>query len=128
MAISCIMSIPRREVKPDVDAAGRSRVDELSDNIALAVFPRASYDGVIGVLGRPQAEAIMVLCSEDDQRYAGLYGSVHPLVGVESHGVEYCGVFAPGSPFGVGEGVDAEVEEHNELSLLPFELGKGREG
>lgn len=46
-----------------------------------------------------------------------------PLSGVEVGGVEDGGVNVAGAPFGVGEGVGSEVEEHGHVAELPLELG-----
>lgn len=73
----------------------------------------------------------MVLRREDDPGEAGFGCRAGPLPGVERRGVEEGGVGAARSPLGVGEGVDAEVDEEGHLALLPCELrggGQGKDG
>lgn len=124
-AIPAIMAIPRREVQPDVDAAGLSGVNELPNDVAAAIFPGTFDNGVGGVIRRPETKPVVVFRGEDDVGNAGLDGGFDPLVGVERGGVEDGRIFVAGAPFTVSEGVDAEVEEHDELPLLPFELREG---
>lgn len=64
----------------------------------------------------------MVLRREDDAGEAGVFGDLDPLGGVEVGRVEDGRVGFSGAPFGVGEGVGAEVEEHGHGSELPLEL------
>lgn len=118
------MAIPRGEVEAGVNPGGLRGGDKLLNDVAGAIFPRTSADRMAGVFGRPEAEAVMVFCGQDHQRNTCIHGCSYPLVCVEADRVEYSRVFVAGAPFGVGERVDSEVKEHDDLPLLPFELGK----
>ncbi|CAN0902629.1 hypothetical protein LINGRAHAP2_LOCUS22081, partial [Linum grandiflorum] len=80
------------------------------------------------ILGRPQAEPVVVLGSQKHERDSGGGSGVKPLVGVERRGVEDGRGLVASSLFGAGERVDSEVEEHDDFPLLPFELGERRQG
>ena len=64
----------------------------------------------------------MVLCGKDHLFYACLPAHTHPLPGVELRGIEQRWVFCPGTPFAVGEGVDAKMKKSRQLQLLPAQL------
>lgn len=124
MAISPIVSIPRRQVQSDVDAVGSRSGNELLNDVALAVLPRAAGNRVRSVFRRPEAESVMVLGSENHKGNSGGGGGGSPLGCVESSGIEDGGGLGASAPFGVGESVGSEVEEHDYFSLLPFQLGE----
>lgn len=123
MSISRVMAIPRRKVQARVDSPGLGRLDKLFHHISFPILPRASNDRVISVFGRPQAESIVVLGRQNHQRDAGLSSCIGPLAGVEARWIEDGRAFQAGAPFSIGEGVDTKMEEHYDLSLLPFQLG-----
>ena len=127
MAISPIMPIPRRQIQPHIDAVGSGGGDKLLNDVSSAVLPRAADDRVGGVFGRPEAEAVVVLGGENHEGNSGGGGSGGPLGGVERSGIEEGGGLSASAPFGVGESVGSKVEEHDDFSLLPFQLGEGRE-
>lgn len=61
-----------------------------------------------------------MLGRQNHQREARSSGSVGPLAGVEARRAEDGRALLPGAPFAVREGVHAEMEEHDHLSLLPL--------
>ena len=74
---------------------------------------------MLGLLGRTETEAVVVLGHQNQQLDAGFlqYGSLLP--GVEIAGIEQLRVFGALAPLTTGERVDAEVGEGNELVALP---------
>jgi len=64
----------------------------------------------------------MVFYSEDYCRKATIFCDPYPLRCVELGGVEDGGVSVAGTPFGVREGVGAEMEEEGHVAQLPLEL------
>ncbi len=122
-------------------------IEHPSGHIALGiVFEGMFGDGEIGVLRVEHAETVVVLGREDHVLHTSILHHVRPLFGVEVHGVEL--VFQSPIPFLVriivvhvacnpvfgadrprlydsGNGVDAPVEEHAKLLILPVvELGQ----
>lgn len=126
--IRAFVTVPRGQVNAEADPRRPDRSRCIGKDIAAAAFPRGGGDGVVGVLGGPEAEPVMVLDGEDDPREAVGRGDVCPLSGVEAIWGEDGRIGAAGSPLGVGEGVGAEVEEEGHLAQLPLELGSGGDG
>lgn len=122
------MAVPRREVKPQLETGFPGGGGQVSNDVAGPVLPRARADGVVGVGGGPEAEAVVVLGGEDHAREPGVPGDLDPLGGVKADRIEYGRVRVAGAPLGVGEGVGAEVEEHGHCAHLPLELGSRRDG
>ena len=75
---------------------------------------------------RPQAEPVMVLAGEDQAAHAGRGEAFDPLVGVELRRIEEGGILMPETPFPIGHGVHAEMDEAVELELLPGQLLRRR--
>ena len=120
-AVGLLVAVPGREIDAELEARLAAGVGHLLDHVALAAAPRAVLHAVLGVLARPEAEAVVVLAGEDEQLHAGLLAGRGPLVGVEGRGIEELRVFLALAPLAVGEGVHAEVGEAGELQLLPGE-------
>lgn len=60
-----------------------------------------------------------------------MLGDSDPLGRVDIGGAEYGGVGTTRAPFGIGEGVGAEVEEEGHVLELPLEVesvGEGQNG
>lgn len=123
-----VVPIPRREVNPNPNPRRRRSRRQLGHDVALPALPRGGPHRVVGVGGGPEAEAVVVLGSEDEAGESVVGGGAGPLGGGEGRGVEDGGVGEAGAPLSVGEGVGAEVEEEGHLRLLPPELGGGGEG
>ena len=83
---------------------------------------------MVGGLGGPEAEAVVVLAGEDEAAHAGRFQGAGDGVGVERGGLKNVRVFVAVAPFLVGEGVDGEVEKRGELQLVPGHLAGRREG
>ena len=76
-------------VEAKEEAMTRARIREFADDVALE--RRRLGDGVVGDVRVPQAEAVVVLCGDDDVLLAGLGGEAHPCVGIEVNRVELGG-------------------------------------
>lgn len=126
--ICWIVAIPWREVDTHSNPKLSGGGSQFSHEVTGASAPGAGADGVVGIRGRPKAEAVVVLGCEDHAGEASGSCGAGPLAGVEGVGTEDGGRDAAGAPFGIGEGVGAEVEEEGHLAELPSELGSGGEG
>lgn len=118
-----LVAIPGRKVKPQSDTCFPSSVSKVTHNVTTAIPPGARADRVVGVVGGPQAEPIVVFGGENDARKARVFGDLDPLSGVELRGVEDRRVSVACAPLGVREGIGSEVEEHGHVPELPLELG-----
>src|SRR5699024_10482417 len=83
---------------------------------------RAVLHAVLGVLARPQAEAVVVLRREDHALKARRLDRLDPLVAVELLRIEDRLILGALAPFAVRERVDAEMDERIALHLEPIEL------
>jgi hypothetical protein len=61
-------------------------VGEFPDDIALAGFPEAVFHRMVGKLGGPEAEAIVVFTGQNEGLHAGILERAHNLIGLESGG------------------------------------------
>src|SRR5439155_26901362 len=116
------VAIPGREIKPGAQAFAAAGIGELADHVPHPAAPRALRHGMLGEPAGPEAEAVVMLGSQDQGAGAAGLGRAGPLTRVEARRVEHARVLAAIAPLAVGERVDAEVEEHGELVLLPGEL------
>jgi len=120
-----MVAIPRRQVEPGLESRRPAGIGELADDVAPASPERARCDRVRRGGRRPEAEAVVMLGGEDHGPEACRLGRARPLPRVEAGRGKDRRVFLAVAPFTVGEGVDAEVQEHRQLIALPFEL-RGR--
>ncbi len=111
-------------VEAEGDAAGVAGVGEHGDDVALV---RGVHHVEVGLLGVPEAEAVVVLGGEADVFHAGVLEDVEPGVGVAFGGVE---LVDKGLVLGAGDaaaplfllvpgvdGVEAPVDEEAEALL-----------
>ena len=82
---------------------------------------------MLGSLGGPQTETVVVLCRDDDKFKTAILQGFHPLVGIKFLWIENCRVFTAIAPFTSGKGVDTEVQERRHLKFLPCKPGEPRE-
>ena len=61
-AVVFVVAVPWRKIHAKCDFVAAAGIRELADHVALAVFPWALLNGMLGELARPEAEAIVVLC------------------------------------------------------------------
>ncbi len=80
-----VMPVNEGVIEADVEALGAEGVHHLAEGV-FAVG--GVGDLVVGVLGVPQAEALVVLGGEDHVAHAGLAGGLRPFAGLEEVGVE----------------------------------------
>ena len=118
------MTVPGRAVQTDLEVLLPAGVDELAHHISLAATKRAARHRVSRGLRGPQAETVVVLGGEDHRLEARVPRDTRPLPGVEPGRVEDGRTLGAISPFPVGEGVDAEMDEHRQFIALPRELGR----
>jgi hypothetical protein len=79
-----------------------------------------------GLLGRPQAEAVVMLRDEDDIFRPGIANGAHPLVGIELSGIEDARVGRAVAPLSIEKSVGGEVKDDAEFEILPGDLvGRG---
>ena len=113
-----VMAVPRREVGRELQPRRVRRLAHLLDEVALAALPRRVGDGVVRVeLARPEAEAIVVLANEDDALDAGRLRRRDPLLCVKLRRVEHRGGRVAVAPLLVGERVEAEVDDGDDLQV-----------
>ena len=118
-AVKLRIAVPRREIKAEFDAAAPAGLGRLAHDVALK---RAVFHAVLGVLARPQAEAVVVLRREHKALEPRPFDRRDPLVAVELFRVEDRLVLGALAPFAVRKRVDAEVHERIPLRLEPIEL------
>ena len=127
-AVVLVVAVPGRKIDAELQPVLAAGVGDLPHHVALAVLPRAVLHRVLGVLARPEAEAVVVLAGEDQPAHAGLLGRADDLVGVEVGGIEDFLRLVAVAPFLVGEGVDGEVQEAVDLQVVPAELPRAGHG
>jgi hypothetical protein len=77
-----------------------------------------------GVFAGPQTKSVVVFGGQNDGAESGLFGGLGPLIGIQQSRIENSRVFLAFSPFAIGKSVHAEMDEHDEFRLLPFELSR----
>lgn len=117
--------VGRGDVHADLQAVFAGGVGEGAQDVAPAVAPAARGDGVGGVAGGVEDEAVVVLDGEDGQPEPGRLQLAGPLIGVETGRLEQIRVLVAVAPFPAGEGVDAEVQEGGLFEALPVVLARG---
>ena len=80
-----MMPIAHRVVRAKRDSAPLAGGAKFLHHVAAE---RRTHDVVVGLLGVPQAEAVVMLGREHHVLHAGRLGNGHPLVGIEAGGVE----------------------------------------
>src|SRR6266700_3087515 len=116
------MPVPRRKIHTKPESIFSCRVRHLPDDVAVAVFPTAAFHAVVGLLGWPEAETVMMFCNQHDISCARCLDRPHPLLGIEIRGRKNLRVGSAVSPFTVQKSVGAEVQDHSELKILPCQL------
>jgi hypothetical protein len=59
-AIGGLVAVPRRKVQTDTNLLFAERIDDFTNDVALAVAPAGIPDAVLGELGGPEAESVVV--------------------------------------------------------------------
>ena len=86
--VARVVAVPGREIDAEAEAGLVRGVGGHADEVAFAVEPRAVFDAVVGLLGGPEGEAVVVLGDEHGVFCACGFGGFHPLVGIDVGGVE----------------------------------------
>src|ERR1700744_4829970 len=97
-----------------------------ADKVAFALEPWALLDAVLSLFGRPESEAVVVLCNEHCILCACGFRGSHPLVGVYLRGVEDGGIGGAIAPLAAEEGVWGEGGDDPDFEVLPLELSWAR--
>ena len=117
-----MVSVPWREVDGKGEALLATGLCQLAHHVALALFPGGVLHRVVGIRGRPHAEAAVVLGGEDDATHACLFADTSPLATVEVGGIEQLRVFIAEAPFLIGIRVQRVMDEGIHLHILPSQL------
>ncbi len=123
--ITRLMPVPRREVNSKLQSKLVGGIGHVTHHVAAAVSPRAALYAVLGLLGGPQAKAIVMLGNQYYVSGACRFNGPHPLLGVELRGIEHVGVCRPVTPFAVQECVRSKVNNDAEFQVLPLHLLRG---
>ena len=105
-----VSPVPKRIIDRESESELAATFRQLPNDIPPA---GRGHDAIAGVLGRPQAKAIVVLRGKNDQFHAGGGGGFTPGIGVQLPRIEAGGVQRAVAPFLVVIGVDAEMEHHS---------------
>ena len=127
-AVESLVPVPGREVYAKLQSVFLACRGQFAHHVALSVLVRRVAYAVVGVVGGPQAEAVVMLGRDDDTFQSRLDKGLRPLLAIEPGGVEgfQFGVAVP--PFAVVEGVQAKMDEGVCLHLLPPHLMLGGDG
>ena len=104
-------AVPRREIHRELQSVLLAGVRQFAHDVALSVLIRRACHVVVVALERPEAEAVMVFCCENDALHACCHERLCPLFAVETCGVERSRVGVAVAPFAVVERVQTEVDE-----------------
>ena len=127
-AVGRAVAVPGRAVEPEAETVLLGGVGILAHEIAFAAAPGRPRDIVFGGPGGPEAETVVMFGHQDDAVHAAALERRHDLSGVESGRIEKRGLFAAVAPLAVGVGVQAVVDQRENLRLVPAQLALGRHG
>ena len=117
------VEVPGRHVKTVFHAQLLSSLCKVAGDVGVFAIRRAGISHMmVGGLGGPEAEAVVVLGGDDDALHAGVVERLGPLLAVEACRVECLRVGVAISPLTVVECVQSEVDEGVSLHLLPVYL------
>ena len=77
------MPIVPGDIQAQADAVFLASIGHFAHHVALAVLPGRTADAVVGRLGRPEAEPIVMFRGEDEVLGVERLGHAHPLLGVK---------------------------------------------
>ena len=120
-AVLGVVAVPRGDVEPDVEAVLAAGVRHFLHVVALAVAEFGLRDVVLGGLGRPQAQAVVVLADDDDARDAAVFAGLYDLLGVEFGRSETLRVLVAVAPFLVVERVRTEVQDRVDVVVAALQ-------
>ncbi len=93
-------------------------IRKLPDQIPLAVFIGAVFDIVLIEFAGPQAEAVVMLGSQNGEGKSRRLDRLDPLADIRAGRVKDLLLLHAGAPFRIGEGIHTEVEE-GLLAVIP---------
>ena len=127
-AVGGRVAVPRGDVNPELHPTPLASDGKLAQHIAFAIAPRAFAHSVRAHGIGPQTEAVVMLGRKDNSLKASLLRHIHPLVAIESGGIEDILRLRTLTPLQPREGVGAEMAEHVHLHPLPRHLCGRRNG
>ena len=117
-----LMPVPRRKINSELYTILLACFGKITYDISFSIFVRCVSDTIFSQSRRPQAEAVMVLCRQDNPLHARRHKSFHPLLAVQPGRVKSCGIRITVTPLTVIKSVQSEMYESVCLHLLPFHL------
>jgi hypothetical protein len=112
------MHVPWRKVNAKFKTSPFAGFGQISDHITLAILPGTAFYTMIRVSRRPQAETVMVFCSQYEHPHPGSFSGFNPLIGIQGGWSENVRIFYSCAPFPVGKSVDTEMDEPDDFHLL----------
>ena len=125
-AIERTVAVPRRDIEAIFHIQVAGSLGKVARNIdGTAILVARVGDIVVGRLGRPQAETIVVLHHGNATTHASSFGRLEPLARIGCcRGSKGLAVFVSIAPFKACVSVHAIVKEGIILRFLPFELAR----
>ena len=127
-AVGRVVAVPRGDIDAEFDSLLCTGLGKLFEHVSPAAAPGTLPYGVLGYGIGPEAETVVVFAGDDDALEAGGFGRTRPLAAVQVRRVEEVFGLRSLSPFQAGESVGAEVAEHIQFHILPFQLLRGGNG
>src|SRR5579859_490458 len=98
------------------------RARHIADDVTLSVLPWAVLDAVLGLPGRPETEAIVMLRHHYHVLRARGFDGAHPLIWIELSRVENRRNRGAIAPLAIQKSVGREMKNDSELKVLPIGL------
>ena len=118
-AVALGVSVPRRQIKTEFDAASFAGFRRFPHHI---LFARAVFDRMLGILRGPQAKSVVMLRGQHHALHSGGLDRFHPLVAVQLFRIKNRLVLGSVSPFAIHKGVYPKVDERIAFQLKPVKL------
>src|ERR1700693_5165644 len=109
------MPVPRREIHAEFQAILTRRASNLAHHVSFALFPRASFDAIVCLPGRPETEPVVMFRYQQDVLRPACLDSLHPLVRIKLRWVKHRRAGRPIAPLAIEEGVGREMNNDSEL-------------
>ena len=122
VVVARVVAIPRRQIDAEFQPVLPRSARDVTHHVALAVLPRTRLHAVVRLRGGPEAETIMMFGDEDHILRACPANGLHPLVRIESRGIEDRGAGGAVAPFAIQKSIGREVNDDAELKILPLDL------
>ena len=122
LSVTFRITIPRRKIDSEFQSILVTSFAEFLYHIPFSVFPWRRSNRMLGCPGRPQAETIMMLGSNDSHFEATFLQSSYPLFTIQFGRIENGRIFFTISPFTACKGINTKMKETSEFHLLPCQL------